>query len=78
MSGPSNEPFEFSVTVDDDLLDAAAIERIEKKLAELMLAELATVDLAGRLVTQPLPTARVFGDGGGFGGGTAGIHVSRG
>ena len=77
MTGPSSEPFEFSVTIDDNLLDAAAVERIEKKLAELMLAELATVDLAGRLVTEPLPTARAFGDGGGLGGGIAGFHVTR-
>jgi hypothetical protein len=78
MDDASSTPFEFSVTVDDSLLDMARIERIQKKLSDLMLAELAQVDLAGGLVTQPLPTARDFGDGGGFGGGVAGFHVSRG
>jgi hypothetical protein len=79
MDDTSSTPFEFSVTIDDSLLDMATVERIEKKLSDLVLGELAHVDLAGRLVTEPLPTARSFGDGsgGGFGGGVAGFHVSR-
>lgn len=76
MNGQANKPFEFSVTVDDSLLDAAAIERIEQKLTDLMLAELANIDLAGQLVARPLPTARDFGNGG-IGGGVTGFHVSR-
>lgn len=75
MEERSSTPFEFNVTIDDGLLDMATVERIEKRLSDLVLGELAHIDLAGRLVTEPLPTARSFEDG--FGGGVAGFHVSR-
>lgn len=77
MNDQPKEPFAFTVTVDENLLDTASIALLEEKLPGLVLAELAQVDLARTLVTLPLPTARSFGDGGGFGGGIAGRHVSK-
>jgi len=74
MTEPAKPAFEFSITIDDVVLDKTAIEQIEKKLAELMMEELAKIDLAGNLVTEPLPTARDFGEPGG---GLTGFHMSR-
>jgi len=73
MNEPAHEPFEFSLVINDVKLDAATVERVGKKLSDLVLAELAGIDLAGTLVAEPLPTARDFG-GDGFGG-TAGRFI---
>lgn len=70
MNGPTNEPFEFSLVINDVKLDADTVERVGKKLSDLILSELAGLDIAGELVAEPLPTARDFGPGGS--GGVAG------
>ncbi|MES2056504.1 MAG: hypothetical protein V4564_11255 [Pseudomonadota bacterium] len=70
----TRKPFEFTVAINDVVLDAKTISSIEGKLGTLMLNELAKLDLAGPLVTKPLPTARSFD---GNGGGLAGMHIGR-
>jgi hypothetical protein len=72
MNEPQHEPFEFSLLINDVRLEAETVERIGKQLSDMVLSELAKIDLAGTLVSEPLPTARAFGDDG-FGGRAGGM-----
>lgn len=75
MARERQEPFQFTIAINDVALDLQSISRIEQRLGEMMLEELAKLDGEGDLVARPLPTARSIG---GPGGGIAGRFISRG
>ncbi|WP_423603733.1 hypothetical protein [Sphingomonas sp. MS122] len=74
------DAFNFTVAINDVVLDQDTIARIEERLGRMMLEELALLDSGGDLVATPLPAARSIGGGfgGGHGGGTAGMSIGRG
>ena len=74
------DAFNFTIAINDIVLDDETIIRIEERLGKMMLEELAGLDSGGDLVAKPLPTARSIGGGfgGGHGGGTAGMSIGRG
>ncbi|WP_343517577.1 hypothetical protein [Sphingomonas sp.] len=80
MASERGDGFNFTVSINDVVLDQDTIARIEERLGKMMLEELAGLDSGGDLVAKPLPTARAIGggSGGGHGGGTAGMHIGRG
>ncbi|MCW4461017.1 hypothetical protein OK349_04805 [Sphingomonas sp. BT-65] len=71
------DAFNFTVTINDVVLDQETIARIEERLGKMLLEELAKLDGKGDLVAKPLPTARSIG-GGLDGDHTAGMSIGRG